>query len=74
MFRIAIIGCGNMGLTYVRSFLQFNLVTPENLLLIAKNEAHKEQLDKLESGKTHIGIGYGGHRFYSQQQYQYSPN
>jgi pyrroline-5-carboxylate reductase len=56
MFRIAIIGCGNMGLTYVRSFLQFNLVTPENLLLIAKNEAHKEQLDKLESGKTHIGI------------------
>ncbi len=52
MFKIAIIGCGNMGLTYARSFLQFNLVRPENLLLVAKNEAHQAALAKLELGQT----------------------
>ena len=41
-----------MGLTYARSFLQFNLVTEENLLLIAKNERHKRQLRKLKLGKV----------------------
>lgn len=50
MFKIAIIGCGSMGLTYARSFLQFNLVTRENLLLIAKDEAHKKKLQKMELG------------------------
>ncbi len=52
MFKIAIIGCGNMGLAYARSFLQFNLVTADNLLLIAKNDAHKAALEKLEIGKA----------------------
>ena len=52
MFKIAIIGCGNMGLTYARSFLQFNLVTPENLLLVAHSETHQAALDKQEFGKT----------------------
>jgi pyrroline-5-carboxylate reductase len=39
-----------MGLTYARSFLQFNLVTQNNLLLVAKNEAHKKKLQKMELG------------------------
>lgn len=52
MFKIAIIGCGSMGLTYAKSFLQFNLVTPENLLLVAKNESHKRQLRRLKLGKV----------------------
>lgn len=56
MFKIAIIGCGNMGLAYARSFLQFNLVTRENLLLVAKNEPHRQKLEALELGRTCIGI------------------
>ncbi len=51
MFKIAIIGCGNMGLTYARSFLQFNLVTRENLMLIAKDKNHARNLRKMDLGK-----------------------
>ena len=50
MFKIAIIGCGNMGLTYARSFLQFNLVTRENLLLVARDKHHARELRKLDLG------------------------
>ena len=50
MFKIAIVGCGNMGLTYARSFLQFNLVTRENLLLVARDEAHKQELADMKMG------------------------
>lgn len=56
MFRIAIIGCGNMGLSYARSFLRFNLVTKENLLLVAKNEEHAKSLAALELGRVVPGI------------------
>jgi pyrroline-5-carboxylate reductase len=52
MFRIAIIGCGNMGLSYARSFLRFNLVTKENLLLVAKSEEHAKKLSELNLGKV----------------------
>ncbi len=44
MLKIAIIGCGNMGLTYAKSFLQYNLVQKEDLLLIEKNAEYKERL------------------------------
>ena len=43
---LGIIGCGNMGLTYARSFLQFNLVTRENLLLVARDKHHARELRK----------------------------
>ena len=56
MFKIAIIGCGNMGLTYARSFLQFNLVTRENLLLVARDKHHARELRKLDLGKVAGGI------------------
>ena len=56
MFKIAIIGCGSMGSTYARSFLQFNLVTRENLLLIAKGTEQKERLESLELGVVSDGI------------------
>ncbi len=56
MMKIAIIGCGSMGLTYARSFLQFNLVSRDHLLLIAKNRKHQQQLDEMELGKTVVGI------------------
>ncbi len=44
MLKIAIIGCGNMGLTYAKSFLQYNLVQKDDLLLIEKNAEYKERL------------------------------
>lgn len=44
MIKIAIIGCGNMGLTYAKSFLQYNLVQKDDLLLIEKNAEYKERL------------------------------
>ena len=56
MFKIAIVGCGNMGMTYAKSFLQFNLVTKENLLLVAKDTAHATALEKLELGTVSSGI------------------
>ena len=56
MFKIAIIGCGNMGLTYAKSFLQFNLVTRENLLLVARDEKHKQDLADMDIGVCVAGI------------------
>lgn len=43
--KIAIIGCGNMGLTYAKAFLKDNIVTQNNLLLIEKNAQLKERLN-----------------------------
>ena len=43
--KVAIIGGGNMGLTYARSFLHYKLVDSENLLIVEKNidRAHSLQ-------------------------------
>ena len=49
--KIAILGCGNMGLAYARSFLKYNLVTHENLLLIEKSAERAVQLAGMEIGK-----------------------
>ncbi len=35
--KIAIVGCGNMGLAFARSFIKYDLVKREDLLLIEKN-------------------------------------
>ena len=45
-----------MGMTYANSFLQFNLVTPENLLLVAKDRSQKNKLRKLDLGVPISGI------------------
>jgi pyrroline-5-carboxylate reductase len=50
--RISIVGCGNMGLAYARSFLKYNLVSKENLLLVEKSETRKNALNKLNIGKV----------------------
>ncbi|HTA83774.1 MAG TPA: pyrroline-5-carboxylate reductase [Bacteroidia bacterium] len=50
--KISIVGCGNMGLAYARSFIKYNLVSKEDLLLVEKNEARKEILEKLDIGKV----------------------
>jgi len=48
--KIAILGCGNMGLAFARSFLQYNLVKKENLLLVEKNQERCEVLQKQREG------------------------
>ncbi len=42
--KITILGCGNMGSAYARSFRKYGLVKAEDLLLIARSEARREQL------------------------------
>lgn len=54
--KIAILGCGNMGLAYARSFLKYNLVTAENLLLIEKSEERAAQLTAMNTGKIAASI------------------
>lgn len=54
--KITIIGCGNMGLTYARSFLQYHKAKKENLLLVAKNEEHANKLQQMDLGKIVLGI------------------
>ncbi|TND09305.1 MAG: pyrroline-5-carboxylate reductase [Bacteroidetes bacterium] len=50
--KITIVGCGNMGLVYARSFLRYNIVTKEDLLLVEKNVSRKEELRLLQIGEV----------------------
>lgn len=52
MNKIAIIGCGNMGLIYANSFLRYKIVTKENLLLVEKNEDRQKSLSAMDIGKV----------------------
>ncbi|MCD6018006.1 MAG: pyrroline-5-carboxylate reductase [Bacteroidetes bacterium] len=52
MNKIAIIGCGNMGLIYANSFLRYKIVTKENLLLVEKNEDRQNKLSAMNIGKV----------------------
>ena len=42
--RIAILGCGNMGLAFANAFLHYNLVARPDLLLVARHDAHCQRL------------------------------
>ncbi|MGO4710355.1 pyrroline-5-carboxylate reductase [Chryseobacterium sp. 2TAF14] len=50
--KIAIIGAGNMGLSFSKSFLKYDLIKPENLHLITRSQAKilkiKEEFPKSE--------------------------
>ncbi len=48
--KIAIIGCGNMGMAFANSFIQYNLVKKEDLLLIEKNRERGEILQEQKAG------------------------
>lgn len=48
--KIAIIGCGNMGMAFARSFIQYDLVKKDNLLLIEKNEERSASLQSAREG------------------------
>ncbi len=52
--RIAIVGCGNMGIAYARSFRKYGLVKAEDLLLIARNEARHAEFVRL--GRCTVSI------------------
>ncbi|NWF89679.1 MAG: pyrroline-5-carboxylate reductase [Ignavibacteriaceae bacterium] len=54
--KISIIGCGNMGLTYARSFLQFRKAAKDNLILVAKNESSFQKLSELNIAKVSLGV------------------
>lgn len=48
--KIAILGCGNMGMAFARSFIQYDLVKKEHLLLIEKNEERCQALNLAREG------------------------
>jgi len=45
--RIAIIGCGNMGTAYARSFRKYGLVKADELLLVIRGAGRRQQLEHL---------------------------
>ncbi|MBL7950972.1 MAG: NAD(P)-binding domain-containing protein [Flavobacteriales bacterium] len=45
--KISIVGCGNMGQAYARSFRKYSLVKREDLLLILRSEGHRAALELL---------------------------
>lgn len=52
MNKIAIIGCGNMGLIYANSFLRYKITSRENLLLVEKNAERQQALSAMDIGKV----------------------
>lgn len=52
MNKIAIIGCGNMGLIYANSFLRYKITSIENLLLVEKNIERQKNLSAMNIGKV----------------------
>ena len=55
--KIAIIGCGNMGMAFAKSFLQYNLVKKENLFLIEKSTERAHTLRTEKAGVVVDAIG-----------------
>lgn len=50
--KITIIGCGSMGLVYARSFLKYEIVSKQDLLLVEKSEPRKAELERLDIGRV----------------------
>jgi pyrroline-5-carboxylate reductase len=48
--KVAIVGAGNMGMAFAKSFIQYDLVKKENLFLIEKNAARAEALQSEKAG------------------------
>ena len=48
--KVAIIGAGNMGMAFAKSFIQYELVKKENLFLIEKNAERAEALRRENAG------------------------
>ncbi len=55
--KIAIVGCGNMGMAFAKSFLQYDLVKKDDLLLIEKSADRSEALKIEKAGVVVDTIG-----------------
>lgn len=55
--KIAIVGCGNMGMAFARSFIQYDLVKKQDLLLIEKSNERCEALREAKEGVVVSTIG-----------------
>ena len=55
--KIAIVGCGNMGMAFAKSFLQYDLVKKDDLLLIEKSAERSEALKIEKAGVVVDTIG-----------------
>ncbi|GAB4008303.1 pyrroline-5-carboxylate reductase [Spirosoma migulaei] len=55
--KIAIVGCGNMGMAFAKSFLQYDLVKKDDLLLIEKSSDRSEALKAEKAGVVVDTIG-----------------
>nr|WP_314494965.1 pyrroline-5-carboxylate reductase [uncultured Chryseobacterium sp.] len=53
--KIAVIGAGNMGLSFSKSFLKYELIKPENLQLITRNQLKIQKISE-EFPKSRISI------------------
>lgn len=51
--KILIVGGGNMGLTFAKSFLKTHIVTSENMLILEKSLKKAEELKKLDIGTVY---------------------
>ncbi len=52
--KISIVGCGNMGQAYARSFRKYGLVQQDDLLLVLRSEVRRHQLEPL--GKVALSM------------------
>lgn len=57
--KIAILGCGNMGMAFAKSFLQYDLVKNDDLLLIEKSADRSAALKLEKAGVVVDTIGPG---------------
>ncbi len=48
--KIAILGCGNMGMAFAKAFIKFDLVKKEDFLLVEKSDERKEILSSFQPG------------------------
>lgn len=57
--KISIIGCGNMGQAYARSFRKYGLVKQDDLLLVIRGDGRRTQLEAFGKVTTEITAGIG---------------
>ncbi|HRH70076.1 MAG TPA: pyrroline-5-carboxylate reductase [Flavobacteriales bacterium] len=57
--KISIVGCGNMGQAYARSFRKYGLVKAEDLLLVVRSEGRRSQLQAYGRVTTEISAAIG---------------
>ncbi|MFN3875009.1 MAG: pyrroline-5-carboxylate reductase family protein, partial [Flavobacteriales bacterium] len=58
--RIAIVGCGNMGTAYARSFRKYGLVKAGDLHLVIRGQGRRAELERLGTVAAAIDARIGG--------------